>query len=241
MRLSLRFSWPLCALMFAVVFSADGRVQAQTPPASPAGAPAPSTASAPAPQRELKPFATFSLDKIMTPPAQGDIVLGQANAPVTIVEYASLTCGHCAAFHDVSMPHLKKTYIETGKVKFIFREYPLDDRAMGASMVLRCAYKDTYHAALDLLFRTQTTWARSQDWREDIKKILRPTGVAADKLDACFRDPASFASISNASKAAYDGLQVRSTPTFFINGAGYAGALTPADLDRLLTPLLPKP
>lgn len=235
----MRFFSSFCALTLAVIFGADHFAYAQNQPA--AGSPAASAPATAAQPRDIKPFATFALEKIMTPPAQGDIVLGKADAPITIVEYASLTCGHCAAFHDVSMPHLKKNYIETGKVKFIFREYPLDDRAMGASMVLRCAYKDTYHAALDLLFRTQGTWARSQEWREDIKKILRPTGVPAEKVEACFRDPASFASISNASKAAYDGLQVRSTPTFFINGAGYAGALTPADLDRLLAPLLSKP
>src|ERR1700687_5944958 len=103
--------------------------------------------------------ADVPMAELMAPPPLGDESLGSANAPVTIIEYASMTCPHCAHFHETTFPELKKKYIDTGKVRFIFREFPLDSVAATAFMVARCADKDKYFPMIEVLFQQQNTWA----------------------------------------------------------------------------------
>lgn len=150
--------------------------------------------------------------------AMADRVLGKADAPVTIIEYASLTCPHCKDFHLNTLPKLKTAYIDTGKVKLIYRDFPLDGRALLASMVARCAPKDRYFAFLDALFRGQETWARAQDPIQALGQIARVGGMTQADYDACIKNEALFEAIK---KQATDGearYKVESTPTFIING-----------------------
>src|SRR5947209_14674871 len=95
----------------------------------------------------------------MKPNPLGEMALGDPQAPITVIEYASMTCPHCAHFHLTTFPELKKRYIDTGKVRFVFREFPLDPVATGAFMLARCAGNDRYFALLDLLFHEQRQWA----------------------------------------------------------------------------------
>ena len=121
------------------------------------------------------------------PPPLGDRVLGKDDAPVTIVEYASMTCPHCAHFHETTYPELKKRYIDTGKVRFIFREFPLDPLAAGASMLARCADKDKFYPLIETLFQQQTKWAVEKPIPQ-LMAIAKQAGMSEQTFNACLSD-----------------------------------------------------
>ena len=178
-----------------------------------------------------------------------DMVHGDKNAPVTVVEYASMTCPHCAAFQKQVIPLLNKDYIETGKVKLIFREYPLDGAARMASAVARCFSGDQYFSFIDLLFTNQANWIKDFDnnqqiTREDIveglAQMARQAGMARDKVQACADDKANLALVDSNWQEGQTRYNVNSTPTFIINGVSHAGEIPYDDLKKILDPLVTK-
>ncbi|HEY7247482.1 MAG TPA: DsbA family protein [Xanthobacteraceae bacterium] len=174
--------------------------------------------------------------ELMTPPPLGDESLGSANAPVTIIEYASLTCPHCAHFHETTFPELKKKYIETGKVRFIFREFPLDQLAAAGAMLARCAGKDKYFPMIETLFAQQREWV-VQKPLEPMFNIARQAGFTQQSFDACLANQQMLTGLQEGQKRAQQ-FGVNSTPTFFINGKIVRGAMTPEELDKQLAPYL---
>ncbi|SOB96706.1 MULTISPECIES: thioredoxin domain-containing protein [Thalassospira] len=151
-------------------------------------------------------------------------VLGNPDAPVTIIEYASLTCPHCAAFHNETLPEIKKSLIDTGKAKLIFRDYPLDGVAVRAAAVAQCAGDDRYFGVLGMLFKSQMTWARASDPIEGIKQVVRFAGMDSDAVDACMSDEALIDGIVASRMRGEQEFKVNSTPSFVIDGETFAGS-----------------
>jgi protein-disulfide isomerase len=168
-------------------------------------------------------------------PAAGDAVLGNPMAPITIYEYASLTCPHCAEFDVDIFPKVKSEWIDTGKAKLIYRDYPLDQLAVKAAIVARCAPPDRFYSFIDVLFHNQRNWALSSDVDLALTRIARLGGLSADKLDACRNDKALSDSIVNSRLVAQNEYGVDSTPTFFINGKKVVGALPYEDFSKKLS------
>ena len=162
--------------------------------------------------------AEADLKDLNTAPSIGERFIGNADAPVTIIEYASATCPHCADFHIKTFGRIKKNYIDTGKVKFIFREFPFDDLALAAFMVARCAPKDKFFGVLDILFEEQETWSRSKDPRGELLKIARLAGFSEKDFDACLKNNEIAQGIIGIRNKANKSYGINSTPTFFING-----------------------
>ena len=178
-----------------------------------------------------------------------DMVHGQPNAPVTIVEYASMTCPHCAAFQREVAPRLTKDYVDTGKVRMIFREYPLDGAARMASAVARCLSGDQYFSFIDLLFANQMNWIKDFDGngqltKEDIQQGLeqqgRFAGMSKEKVDECADNKNNLALVDANWMEGRDKYGVNSTPTFFINGVKHEGEIPYDELKKNLDPLLKK-
>lgn len=156
------------------------------------------------------------LATLSEPPGIGDRVLGQADAPVTIVEYASATCPHCARFHTDTFPALKEEFIDTGKVRFVFREFPFDDLALAAFMLARCAPEERYFSLIDVLFEEQQTWTRNP--RPELLKIGRMAGFTPETFEQCLKDEEMAKGILAIRTTADEQYGVKSTPTFFVNG-----------------------
>ena len=167
----------------------------------------------------------------------GDKVLGAENAPVTMVEYASVTCGACAAFHAQTYPTLKSKYIDTGKVRLILREFPTQPApvAIAGFMLARCA-GDNYYPMLDAIFGQQKSWA--QDPYQGFLRIARQAGFTQERFDTCLKDTKLAEQIQEVAERGNKEFNVDSTPTFFINGKKHVGVLTVAELEKILEPLL---
>jgi len=153
----------------------------------------------------------------------GDVPIGPEDAPVTVIEYASLTCPHCADFHRDTWPQVKADYVETGKVRFVMREVYFDRFGLWASMVARCAGPEGYHAMIDAFLKRQDDWTRADDIVEAIRKVGRLHGLSTAQIDACMTDrPFAEALVADYQKNAdADGIQ--STPSFLINGELHRG------------------
>jgi protein-disulfide isomerase len=192
----------------------------------------PATAQAPA----AEPAKAASLLAV-TPQ---DRVLGKADAPITIVEYASMTCPHCAHFDKDVLPGLTKKWIETGKAKLILRDYPLDEVALRAAMMARCAPAERFYPLIDTLFETQEQWAVAKDWRGALEKTARLAGIGKKDFDACLGNKAMEDQVAQSRLVATTQLGVDSTPTFFVNGTKFQGAPTEEAFDQLLTGLAAK-
>lgn len=150
--------------------------------------------------------------------ASGTLVMGDPNAPVTMVEYASMTCPHCAAFHTGVLKDIKEKYIDTGKVKLEFREFPFDALGLRAAMLARCAGPNRVFGMLDVLFKQQLVWARSQDPMAELSRLGRLGGVSQSRFDACMQDQELADAVLANRLEGQEKMQVDSTPTFFING-----------------------
>ena len=167
----------------------------------------------------------------------GDHVLGDPNAPITLIEYASLTCPHCAHFDTQILPEIKKKWIDTGKVKLVYRDCPLDQIAAKAAQIAECAGKDRYFGVIDLIFAGQQTWATAADPIAELAKPLRIAGLGENEIKACLANEA----MSNAVISDYktgEALGVNSTPTLIINGQLYPGARSVEELDGLFGKLV---
>jgi len=147
-----------------------------------------------------------------------DRVLGNPNAPVTIVEYASMTCGHCAKFHNKHLGNVKRELIDTGKAKLILRDYPLDGLALRASMLARCAPKDKYFNLVEVLFANQEHWTTSKNPLDSLSKLGRLAGVSKDTFNACLSNKELEAGILRGLRIAQKEFKISSTPTFIFNG-----------------------
>jgi protein-disulfide isomerase len=178
-----------------------------------------------------------SISDLMAPSPLGDQVQGSADAPVTIIEYASMTCPHCAHFHETTYPELKKKYIDTGKVRFIFREFPLDPLAAAGSMLARCAGDGKYFPMIESLFAQQKDWV-IQKPLQPMLAIAKQAGFTQESFDKCLANQQMLDGLEAGRTRAVQKLNVNSTPTFFINGKIYRGALTVEELDKQLAPYL---
>lgn len=167
----------------------------------------------------------------------GDVVVGEANAPVTIIEYASMTCGHCASFHNTTYPEMKKKYIDTGKVKYILREFPLDPLAAAGFMLARCGGNDKYYPIVEMLFQKQNDWV-TQNPIPPLLALAKQMGFTEESFEACLKDQKVLEAIENVRTHGAEKLAVNSTPTFFINGKKVSGTMTIQELDKHLEPLL---
>lgn len=177
---------------------------------------------------------------LLTPGPLGDKILGKADAPVTIVEYASLTCIHCANFHNDTLPALKEKFIETGKVRLIFREFPFDPLSTAASMLARCAPEPRYFPLVELFFKTQQAWAASEKPLDEMLGIARQAGFTQESFDACLKNQSVYDGLNAQRKAGSDTFGVSSTPTFFINGEKKSGNLSIAEMEKAIEPHLKK-
>jgi protein-disulfide isomerase len=178
------------------------------------------------------------VEELMAAEALPDVVLGKADAPVTIVEYASMTCTHCAAFHAETYPTLKSKYIDTGKVRFILREFPLDPLATAGFMLARCAGEDKRTAMVDLLFDQQKNWAFVDKPLEALQNLVKQTGMSQETFEACLDNQKLYDQVNEVRDRASQKFGVAATPTFFVNGVRHAGEMTPDELDKAIAPFL---
>ena len=167
----------------------------------------------------------------------GDNAVGSADAPVTIIEYASLTCPHCRDFHTSTYPALKKKYIDTGKVRFIFREFPLNDPDLAAYMLTRCADKSKFFPMIDLFFRKQREWAVSGRWDKELFKVAKFAGYTKAQFDTCLRNKDVASKVRKVRQTGEEN-NVDSTPTFFINGKIVRGNPGIEEFDKRIDALL---
>lgn len=177
---------------------------------------------------------------LMKPDALPDMVMGNDKAPVTVIEYASMTCPHCAHFQETTFPELKKRYIDTGKVRYIFREFPLDSLAAAAFMLARCASTDDkskYFALIDTLFAQQRTWAVEKPI-PPLLAIAKQAGFTEKSFNDCLSNQKVLDGIESVRQRAVKEFKVESTPTFFVNGTMFPGALSIEDMAKAIDPYL---
>lgn len=155
--------------------------------------------------------------------ATAEMVMGRADAPVTIIEYSSLTCPHCAAFHRDTLPRLKSEYIDTGKVRFVYRDFPLGALAMAAAMVARCAGTERYFGFVEVLFRSQAQWGRASNPRDALARVARMGGMSEADFNKCLVNVPLMQAIQKGAKAAEEKYEINSTPTFFIGDTKIPG------------------
>jgi protein-disulfide isomerase len=182
-----------------------------------------------------RPSLAEDLTGLNDPPAFGEMTLGPDTAKVTVIEYASATCPHCAAFYNDTFGTLKKEYIDTGKIKFVFREFPHQDAALAAFMLARCAPKDKYFPLIDVFFTTQPEW--TQDPLAGLNKIAQQAGFTKESFDACMKNETVAKDILAVRKKA-EGFGVTGIPTFFVNGARFEGESTIEAFRAKIDPLL---
>ena len=158
-------------------------------------------------------------------PAFGDIVLGRSDAPLTVIEYASFTCPHCATFHTQTWPQVKENYVDTGKVRFILREVYFDPYGLWAAMVARCGGEEPYRAIVSQLMKQQDSWTAAEDRAGALQRIGRANGLSSDEIRACLQDRDYAEALVERYKETAGADDVSSTPTFLINGEVQKGAM----------------
>ena len=178
--------------------------------------------------------------ELMASGALPDIAQGKADAPVTMIEYASMTCTHCAHFHETTYPTLIKDYVDTGKVRFILREFPLDPLATAGFMLARCAGPDQRNAVVDLLFDKQQSWAFTEKPLEALESVVKQTGMSKDKFEACLKDQKLYDQVNEVRDRGAQKFGVTATPTFYVNGTKVTGEVNPQTLEKILNPLTAK-
>ena len=164
----------------------------------------------------------------------GEMILGDPAAPIEIIEYASMTCGACAAFHADTLPDLKANWLETGRARLVFREYPLDGLALRVAALARCAGGDTFFGFVDVLFRTRARWVGADDPAAELKAIVASGGRDPAIVDQCFDDRGVMQQILEGLEEARATHGVRVTPTLVLNGEVVSGDPGYAALDAML-------
>ena len=182
---------------------------------------------------------TFSVLELEAKGPLDDIPMGSATAPVTIIEYASTTCPHCAAFGINTFPKLKEKYIDTGKVRFIMREFPTppENLAVAAFMLARCAGPEKYYPLIETFFQQQQKWVI----REPLPPLLaiaKQAGFTQQSFEACINDKALLTKVQEMRDRGAQKFKVDSTPTFFINGERHPGAMSIEEIDKIIAQLI---
>lgn len=178
---------------------------------------------------------------VAQPVSLPDMALGPANAPVTITEYSSMSCPHCAAFGENVFPMLRSKYIDTGKVRFVFREFPLDIKAAAASMLARCVADgdaEKFFGTVHLLFQQQQQLMEQTNMT--LRAIGKQAGMSEQAVETCGKDQTLLDKLVADQRFAHEVIKVDSTPTFFVNGARFKGAMSFEELEEALKPLLKK-
>jgi len=170
----------------------------------------------------------------------GDIVLGRTDAPITVIEYASMTCSHCADFHKFAFKQVKENYVDTGKVRFVFREFPLDAYALQAAVLARCSGENKYFEMIDLLFDKQLDWVTSQDISQSLRRYARDKGLGDDEYDSCQENQTLLKRLAARRIEGRETYGVRATPSLVINGELYEGSRRYTDLAAFLDNILAK-
>jgi len=192
------------------------------------------------PLRLISEASAQSAADVAKPVSLPDMALGPKDAAVTVVEFASMTCGHCANFTENVFPKIKSEFIDTNKIRFVFREFPLDIKAAAGSMLARCIAKEDagkYFAVVDMLFKQQNEWVM-KNTAETLTRIGKQAGLSQQAVEECLKDQALLDKIAADQKFANEVLKVNSTPTFFINGEMLKGEQTFDEFSKKITPLL---
>ena len=167
-----------------------------------------------------------------------EIALGKPDAKITIIEYFSMTCSHCATFEIETLPELRKAWIDTGKARFVFRDFPLDPVALLAAQLGRCLAADkgaeTYARFVELLMKGQMTWAVSKDPYQSLAASARLAGMSKDRIETCAQDKKLEDGILQGQLDAQKKYGIRSTPSFVVNGKLYSGSMTFEQFDKVL-------
>ncbi len=178
-----------------------------------------------------------SVADLMQPNPLGEMVLGSDSAPITVIEYASMTCPHCANFSAMTFPELKKRYIDTGKVRFIFREFPLDQLALAGFLLARCVDHDKYFPMIETLFAQQRDWVVQRPL-EPMRAIAKQAGLSQEAFDACLDNTQLIQGIEKVRQQAAEKFGVNSTPTFFVNGKRVSGDVSIGEMEKEFAPYL---
>ena len=228
------------ALLAACSDSGDKAATAESSsaPATPASStPAPATPAPAASVAAPKAEGTVDMAKLLEPGVLPEMIEGKADAPVTIVEYASMTCSHCASFAVNTLPELEKKYVETGKVRLIMREFPIDPRAEAAFMLARCS-KDNYFKMVEVLFQQQANWAFVDNAKDALLQLAKLAGFSQQSFESCLTDQKLLDDVRSVRNRGANDFGVNSTPTFFINGSKYIGAMSIDEMSAIIDPLL---
>lgn len=225
---------PAAALLAAC--SDSGKETAATADVETATAMKPAATAVPA-AAAPDPSGTVDMAELLKPGALPDKPMGKDDAKVTIVEYASMTCPHCAHFAETTFPELKSKYIDTGKARYILREFPFDPRAEAGFMLARCS-GDNYYPMVDVLFRQQQNWATVDNVKDALLQLSKLAGFTQESFDKCLTDQALLDQVRAVQKRGADEFKIDSTPTFFINGKTYKGALSIEEMSAIIDPLL---
>lgn len=186
----------------------------------------------------LTPSGMVDESKLLKTGELPDIVEGSPKAPVTIVEYYSLTCAHCAEFYLYDLPIIRRKYIKTGKVRLIKREFPYDPRATAAFMLARCAPRDKYDAFVDVLFNKFMSWVPAKDAMKPLENFARLSGFTHEKFIACLANEDLMKKVNSGFQRGKNEYGIMASPTFFINGEKYTGRLTAAEMSKIVDNLL---
>jgi len=225
---------PAVALLAACSDSGEEAKAADVKPADPATPAKPAT---PAAAKVPESQGDVDMAELLKPGALPDKQLGKDDAKVTIVEYASMTCPHCAHFAATTFPDLKKKYIDTGKARYILREFPFDPSAEAGFMLARCA-KDNYFPMVDVLFAQQANWVGVSNTKDALLQISKLAGFTQESFEACLTDQKLLDDVRSVQKRGANEFKVDSTPTFFINGKTYKGAMSIEEMSAIIDPLL---
>ncbi|MHA1152738.1 MAG: DsbA family protein [Alphaproteobacteria bacterium] len=171
---------------------------------------------------------------------EDDRILGSAEAPITIIEYSSLTCPHCAAFHADALPQIKETWIADGRVRLVYRHFPLDAAALRAAAVANCIEGARYFGFLDLLFKSQRRWAKSKDPLKELGQMARLAGMSQEKFEACANDESEMDRILQRQQDGVKTYEVQSTPTLIVNGTKVSGARSFEHLENIFKKIVPE-
>jgi len=171
---------------------------------------------------------------------ENDFVIGDENAPVTIIEYASLSCSHCASFHNDTLEPLKKEYIDTGKVRFVFRDFPFNYPALLGSMVLRCIPNDVRYEYMNALFQLQKSWVNKENAKttQELYKIMQSGGMTKSEFDECISNTNIENEILQGLIAAQNEFKIQSTPSFIINGKLIEGNKSIKDFRQIIDKII---
>ena len=181
------------------------------------------------------PILIITLIYVLMPSlAAAELAMGPPNAPVTLVKYGSLTCGHCVRFHHNVLPHLKRKYIDTGRVRFIFRDYPTSAKATRGAVAARCVSSEAYYSTLHTLFQSVGQWSRASDVDAALKQKVAELGLNTAEFRDCLKDPASEAAVVQSRRQGAQEFDVLGTPTFLLNGQIVRGTRTLEQMEALI-------